>query len=540
MNKIFTIILSSLLFMTSCNEEIKENWNADTLEISCDAFQNAGDGNLKLIIPTQYKNTVKLQVKSNSSWNVDIDNITYEDDIWVSSSVSKGNGNQDIELSVDDNQTNANRVCSVVIATTGNIPVKKTITVVQGNIDDMLTIGIDNQTIPAGITVSQNIDGSLDMVLESDFNSSFSIIVDGDVTPDVSVSFPEGMQDGWLIQDNVSPEPGRSAKSSSVSFTVTENQENVYREAFVTFTSSAGEVVNTKTLKVSQIGDENIVWSGDYFQGSNDNLDNAEIILPSTVVTDVKIGELENSKADNIELPELEGEWFSLKINENNEILLTTTKENTSTNTENVFDLSLKSKLSNTEFKIKLRQCISGYGVILNKSLWSAELINTSEATINTGDNKVPTIDGLFDNLWSTGDENKTFVEFWSDSKKVEIVFDLGENPHKYTHIGLLPRIEWVPQSPKNVQIDLSTDNKNWTLGQELVGFTETELQGEGGSWLTGQYDCKLIRWFPVKEDLTEVDSRFVRITVSDSHWQDGKHLSFDELFISDRTGIME
>lgn len=532
MNKIFTIILSSLLFMTSCNEEIKENWNADTLEISCDAFQNAGDGNLKLIIPTQYKNTVKLQVKSNSSWNVDIDNITYEDDIWVSSSVSEGNGNQDIELSVDDNQTNANRVCSVVIATTGNIPVKKTITVVQGNIDDMLTIGIDNQTIPAGITVSQNIDGSLDMVLESDFNSSFSIIVDGDVTPDVSVSFPEGMPDGWLIQDNVSPEPGRSAKSSSVSFTVTENQENVYREAFVTFTSSAGEVVNTKTLKVSQIGDENIVWSGYYFQGSNDNLDNAEIILPSTVVTDVKIGELKNSKADNIELPELEGKWFSLKINENNEILLTTTIENTSTNTENVFDLSLKSKLSNREFKIKLRQCMSGYGVILNKSLWSAELITDNVKVGGT----VSAIEGLFDNSWSTDENNKLFVEFWDMTEpKVELIFYLGDAPHQYTHLGLLPRIEWVPQSPKNVRIDFSEDNNNWTNGEEQDGFKESELQDVTGNWLMNQYDCKLIRWFPISD--TPITSRYVRVTVSGSY-HDSNNISFDEFFISDRTGI--
>lgn len=58
-----------------------------------------------------------------------------------------------------------------------------------------------------------------------------------------------------------------------------------------------------------------------------------------------------------------------------------------------------------------------------------------------------------------------------SEENPVQIVFDLGENPHEYNSIGLIPRLQWVGNSPKYLKIEVSDevltrseDITNWIL----------------------------------------------------------------------------
>ena len=80
-----------------------------------------------------------------------------------------------------------------------------------------------------------------------------------------------------------------------------------------------------------------------------------------------------------------------------------------------------------------------------------------------------------------------------SEENPVQIVFDLGENPHEYNSIGLIPRLQWVGNSPKYLKIEVSDevltrseDITNWILvgSAKRDAFTKTELDAhDGGNW---------------------------------------------------------
>lgn len=274
--------------------------------------------------------------------------------------------------------------------------------------------------------------------------------------------------------------------------------------------------------------DDEIPCISKYLQGD-------EIIIGSDskihdeVIVDISGRDMVCEVVDNSTLDQ--PTWMSATI-EGNSVKLSVSEENTSTFKERVATIKLIDQSNLLEKVITVRQGMKDYGIILNKKLWSAELADDYGITIG---GSVPSLEGLFDNSWSTDKAHKLYVEFSNvnQNKGVTIVFDLGENPHQYNYLGLLPRIEWVPQSPRYVKIDYSDDKESWTNGSQQTAFTESDLKN-GGSWITDDYQCKTIKWFKISEN--PIQSRYVRITVIDSFWNSGSYISFDEFFISDKS----
>lgn len=529
MKKYFVLLLAFIALITSCKNEAEIDWTADSLSITCGALESAGDGNLKLNIPTHYKSTVKLSIKSNAGWIVSVDNMTYEEEIWVSSSVSEGHGDAEIDLSIEDNVTKLNRACTVTIATTGNIPVKKVITVLQGNTEDMLSISLEKSDYQdQGVDIEENNDGSWSMILPTDFNEKINVYVGGDVSPVVSIDYPENMPENWL-SSAISPE------SNIVELTVSQNESKENRKAVVTFASKAGNIEVKKIITISQLGDGKIKWEEcEYFQGKSDDTENAEIILPSGTLEEFKLAAFEQIDASYIQLPEPgDNDWFTLQVKDDG-IYMTVNKANETTNIENTKEIVVKYNLTDQEYKINVRQCIPGFGITLNKKLWKAEFEGNPTFEMNG------TLNKLYDNTWSNAEQPNLYLEIKTitENPGCSIIIDLGENPHGYTHIGLLPRLEWVEQSPRTVKVEYSSDGSEWKPGYDGNAFLESDLYSNGTA-LTKQWDCKLIRWFEINS--SKINDRFVKVTFVKSWYGSyGRILSFDEFFISDKSENQE
>ena len=285
-------------------------------------------------------------------------------------------------------------------------------------------------------------------------------------------------------------------------------------------------LVKLTVIKGSIDGD--IPCIGNYAQGNEIIVDGSKTYV-NEVIADIGERDMSCSVIDNStsEQPT----WMSVSI-VGSEVKLSVTDSNTSTFKERLATITLLDNSNLLEKVITVRQGIYGYGIVLNKALWSAELENDYGITIG---GKSPTLEGLYDNLWSTSSSNKLYVEFSnvSQSEGVTIVFDLGENPHQYTHLGLLPRIEWVAQSPKKVKIDYSDDKSFWTEGHQMEGFTGEDVM-INDSFITDDYQCTTMKWFEISG--TPITSRYVRVTVIDSFWSSGSYISFDEFFISDKS----
>ena len=290
------ILLLSVFTLYSCKNDVEEvDWTVDTLAITSEGnqLQDAGDGNLKMVLPTEFSGVIKLNVESNNPWIAEVSDITIQEEQWITLSSAEGTGNGTFDINIAPNNSAIDRIASVVVTTTGNIPVKKTITLIQGNTDDMLSIGFDGIELPEGVTVKEGLYGSWNMVLPIDFSTDqqISVAISSTVNPSIEIIYPEGLPTDWLQAVTTLSE------TSTVTFTVTENTSNEYREALVTFTSKSGEVEVKKTLTVSQLGVEDVEWGGEYFQGSLEELTKAEIILPSTILSDVEIAKLKNITA---------------------------------------------------------------------------------------------------------------------------------------------------------------------------------------------------------------------------------------------------
>ena len=274
--------------------------------------------------------------------------------------------------------------------------------------------------------------------------------------------------------------------------------------------------------------DEAIPCIGSYAQGS-EIIVSSDLTLSDHVIANIGGRSMSYTVIDNAILEQ--PTWMNVSI-QGSDVKLSINESNESTYKERLATITLVDESNLLEKVITVRQGMKGYGIILNKDLWSAELENDYGVKIG---GTVPSLKGLYDNSWSTSTSNKLYVEFSKvdNQKGVTIIFDLGENPHQYTHLGLLPRIEWVAQSPKKVKIDHSTDKVTWTNGSEQTAFTEDELKNNG-SWIKNDYECKTMKWFEISN--TPITSRYVRISVIDSFWSSGSYISFDEFFISDKS----
>lgn len=528
------ILLLSVFTLYSCKNDVEEvDWTVDTLAITSEGnqLQDAGDGNLKMVLPTEFSGVIKLNVESNNPWIAEVSDITIQEEQWITLSSAEGTGNGTFDINIAPNNSAIDRIGSVVVTTTGNIPVKKTITLIQGNTDDILSIGFDGVELPTGVTVKEGVSGSWSMVLPIDFSTDqqISVAISSTAYPSIEITYPEGLPTDWLQAVTTLSE------TSTVTFTVTENTSNEYREALVTFTSKSGEVEVKKTLTVSQLGEEDIIWGGDYFQGSIEDLNNVEIILPSNTLQNVKIADLKNITANNIELPEEESDWFTVKIEEN-QVFITTIKENSTTNKENVKELVLKSKLSKEEFKITVRQCMKGYGICVNKNNWT--VIGQSE---NCGNNIY--LYYWYDTKWASNkSDDKWYGELnarTDNSELYVVTFDLGENNNnlKYNYVGLMPRLQWDQQAPQSVKIETSADNSYWTTRVEYSEgncFTEAELKGSTNSW-NDHYEG-IVHWCKLSDEL--LSDRYLRLSLGKSFQSQGDYnnVALDEIFVSDRS----
>ena len=124
-----------------------------------------------------------------------------------------------------------------------------------------------------------------------------------------------------------------------------------------------------------------------------------------------------------------------------------------------------------------------------------------------------------------------------SEENPVQIVFDLGENPHEYNSIGLIPRLQWVGNSPKYLKIEVSDevltrseDITNWILvgSAKRDAFTKTELDAhDGGNWNDWYADKQFVKWHDLGENMHH---RYIRLSMWDSWYS--THC-FDEIFVS-------
>ena len=273
--------------------------------------------------------------------------------------------------------------------------------------------------------------------------------------------------------------------------------------------------------------DNDISFEGEYVQGN-------EVIISWDHSQVIEIGHLtaglDYSKYD-VSLKGTDVDtWLSHNFDSSSgKISITPIAVNQTTNKERLATIVVHSKENLLDKEIVVRQCMKDYGVILNKSYWNIELENSDKVTY--GGSKAPGgLKGLYDNVWSPNKSNKLYVEFDSSENKVVLVIDLGVNPYQYNNVGLMPRLEWVAQSPKKLKIELSDDKSVWDLSYEGEGFNDNELKKDGG-YITDCYEG-MIKWFVVRTDGTAVNHRYIRLTMLDSPWS-SRYFSLDEIFVS-------
>lgn len=531
MRNIFLLLLC-LFWLQACDDDKDVIWTPDTLTVSSgELLEEAGDGHWKVTLPAEYKGALKLDIQTDKAWKVEVDYMTTGEEDWITPSAYEGNGAATLSLAIVGNATAKDRKASVVIATKGEVPVKKVLTVVQGNIGELLTVGtIDEKDFPRDVFVSVDAESELMVTLPKDFTDggekSLNILTyKGTVVPEVAITFPNEAQAGWVVKTETVVETVAEQESRTVALTVKENQDNVYREALVHFTATAGELTVKKTVKIVQYGTEKIIWNGEYCQSES------RFIVSSDAAEKLLIATCENINPADLEVTG-DKEWLTLTQEEGKVYAKITA--NTSTNLERSSEIVIKNKKTVKEDKKSLKQGMAGYGIVLDKSSWSIAAYSENLATqVND-----QSIKKLFNNEWTPNSSNKKHVEFngGGDTNPYVFTFDLGENPRQYTHLGLMPRLQWTSPAPKTVKLEVSSDGSNWETVVEKAsgnGFTEAELKN--GTNTTNDHYEGIVHWF----DLGTQQKRYIRLSVYETYWTKNV-LCLDEIFVADRSGIVE
>ncbi len=277
-------------------------------------------------------------------------------------------------------------------------------------------------------------------------------------------------------------------------------------------------------LNISYDGMAKIIWQGGSFQGSNVYIEKSEIILPSETVSGVPVAKILNGIA-TVEVT-TGSEWLSVS-NDGGLIKVTTSVANTTTNKENIGEI--KVIIDGTEYIMPVRQCMSGYGTILNKKLWAL----SAEGTIQTNLTK------LFDSQWTSSSGNNLNLELRTkddDSENLILIIDLGESDISYNAVGLMPRLQWTAPAPGKITVSVSNDNKSWNILKDNVDYynqSDLEYEGEYNSGSTNKYNDHyegIIKWV----ELGDRNERYIKLTMpySSSFWWD-KFFCFDEMFVT-------
>lgn len=535
------LLLSCLLCLQACNDEKEVDWTPDALTVSCnETLEEAGDGHWKVTLPTEYKGTVKLEIQTDKAWEVAVNYMTTEEEKWITLSSEGGEGSASLSLVIADNKTAKDRKASVVISTKGKIPVKKTITVIQGNVDELLLVGtIDESSFPEDVFITTKADGSFDVTLPKDFTAAGErelniLTYQGTTSPVIDVTYPDAEQTGWVILTEVPVESVLGSETKTLALTIKENTANVYREALVNFTATAGDVTSQKAVKIIQFGVEKIIWNEEYYQQER------EFIISSDANEKLLVVTCENINPTDLEL---KGNTSWLELSQEEGKIYAKVQKNESTNTERKTEVGIKNTKTSVETRVSLKQGMAGYGIVLTKSLWSIAAYSSNlQKQVNDG-----SIKKLFNNDWASVDNTSgKHVQFdgGSDSNPYVFTFDLGDNPHGYNSFGLMPRLQWTAPAPKTLKFEISDNlNDGWeTVVEKSVGngFTERELKYEGpynGS-NSNKYDNHyegIVKWFKLSDE--KMQKRYVRLSVYDTFWNPCV-LCFDEVFASDRTNV--
>lgn len=139
MRNIFFLLIATLC-LQACNDDNEEDWAVDSLAVvlsgefinNGESF-NVGDGNWGINLKPEVSGTFKLDIQTDKAWNISIENVTNEDEQWITPSVTEGNGKASVDVAIDANSIPQYRKASIVITTKGEIPVNKKITIIQKN-----------------------------------------------------------------------------------------------------------------------------------------------------------------------------------------------------------------------------------------------------------------------------------------------------------------------------------------------------------------------------------------------------------------------
>ena len=266
---------------------------------------------------------------------------------------------------------------------------------------------------------------------------------------------------------------------------------------------------------------DDIQWTGDYLQGN-------KMIVSSGVLDETWIG---HAPGVDVEI-RVDQDWLAV-TGKDGDIYLEI-KEANPGNQERVATVTVLDKGTLLEKKIEVRQCINGYGIVLNKDSWSIAAYSD-----NTSDKKSQ-FNRLFDNFWPVSTVGNTnYIELnnrQNGSDPFVLTFDLGENPHSYNSFGLMPRLQWTQPAPKTVKIEVSDNLNDWTvLGPDANGsgkwdaFSKEELFGNN-SW-NNHYEG-IVHWF----EFDRISKRYIRLSMYEGWYQDsGKVICLEEVFVADR-----
>lgn len=268
--------------------------------------------------------------------------------------------------------------------------------------------------------------------------------------------------------------------------------------------------------------------TSNYLQGSDVILSSENTLTDETIArisesSDFSFTVTYNSEGAN---------WLTPK-QENGKIQITVDSENSSIWQERVATITLKDNVNWLEKDITVRQGIKGAGLTLNKALWN--IVGYSDNVAG----KANTFFKLYDNFWpanraqsDTGAKNSlSYIEVdkASEGTPVQFVFDLGENPHAYSAVGLMPRLQWIGNSPKYMKIEVSDDNIDWRLvgDESRIAFTDEQINknpnGQSNLWMNKLF----IAWHQLGDSMVH---RYIRLSLWGT-WSGT--ICLDEIFVS-------
>ena len=324
--------------------------------------------------------------------------------------------------------------------------------------------------------------------------------------------------------------------------TIKENTGNIYREALVNFTATAGDITSKKTVKIVQYGVERIVWNEEFCQQES------EFIVAADANDKIWVATCENINPADLEL---NGSNTWLELSQEEGKVYAKVLANVSTNKERRSDVVIKNKKTGAEVRIPFKQCMQGYGIVLSKALWSLAAYS-GEGTGSAGN--VASYFKLFDDFWPAnkaeagatyqGSKN-THIEVKSgtDSNPVSFTFDLGENPRGYDSFGLMPRLQWTAPAPQTIMIEVSDNlESGWETVVEKVtgnGFKKEDIyylnpeQSNNSNWYDAHYEG-IVHWSKLADE--RIQKRYVRISMYETFWSGS--LCLDEVFVADRSNV--